>query len=78
MFKTKTHAQHFKTSKRLIQKAYSAKGLKKTLEFTTMSGIPLLPTLAFIAEMDLPQDELDAVEAKIQELEEFYITELIR
>lgn len=78
MFKTKTHAKQFLLSRRLIQRVYPVKGLTKTLEFTTMSGIPLLPALAFIAEMDLPQDELDAVEAKIKELEEFYITELIR
>jgi len=76
--KVKVIANDFRINREVVQKIYLEKGLAKALEMSTISGIPLLTTLAFISELELSESESEAVEAYIKDLEKFYIAELIR
>lgn len=78
MIVTKVVAEDFKANRELMQGIYKNKGLEKVIEMSTVSGIPILATLAFVSELDLSPMELETVEAYIKDLEKFYVTELIR
>lgn len=73
----KFRPEDFKVNRPSVQKIYREKGLKKTLEETSMSGIPLLATLTFVNELELDADEKKAVDDKIAELVEFYKVEIV-
>lgn len=70
--------EDYKINRSLIQKAYTEKGLAKTLELSTVSGVPLLATLGFVSELELSEDESQRVEEYIASLERFYRTKLVR
>ena len=73
----KFRPEDFKVNRPSVKQIYKEKGLKKTLEITAMSGIPLLATLTFVNELELDADEKKAVDDKIAELVEFYKVEII-
>ncbi len=78
MIVTKVVAEEFRANREIMQKIYKEKGLAKVIEMSTMTGVPILATLAFVSELDLSPTELETVEAYIKDLEKFYVTELIR
>lgn len=74
----KFYPEEFKVNRENVHRIYLEKGLKKTLEETAMSGIPLLASLVFITELELEPEERDYVEKYIKDLEKFYLVRVVR
>lgn len=70
--------EEFKLQRPTVQKNYLEKGLAKTLELSTVSGINLLASLHFISELPLTEKQSSEVEDYIADLEKFYDVTLRR